>query len=100
MGNGLGSCGEVGHGLNGPLQIVPIAGGIIWARAKAFVWTSAEHLDGVVVAVDFEQEIVRRAPGIDKAGKRRVLLCGCSFESGLIREVAAGARGVCVDNGA
>src|SRR5207248_10955026 len=69
IGNALGCLEKVGHVLNGDLQIVPIAGGIIWAGAKAFVWASAEHLDGVVVAVDFEQEVVRRAPGIDETGK-------------------------------
>ena len=69
IGNALGGLTKVRHVLNGDLQIVPIAGGIIWAGAKAFVWASAEHLDGVVVTVDFEQEVVRRAPGIDETGK-------------------------------
>src|SRR5216683_8287333 len=90
--NALRGLAKVRHRLYGGLEIVPVSSWVVWTGAKALVGAGTQHFDRVIVAFNVEQKVVRRAPGIHKAGKRSVLLGASSFESGLIADVAARAR--------
>jgi hypothetical protein len=60
--------------LHSDLEIVPVSSWVVWAGAKALVGAGTQHFDCVIVAFNVEQKVVRRAPGIRKAGKRSVLV--------------------------